>query len=84
MKAIIWSLLLGCLVTLAVPYVVFAQDNEDSNKSMVNCEMEAKDMGMTKPEDIAAYVKECEEANIPVDPPDQNQQEDQYEDEGEE
>jgi hypothetical protein len=82
MKTFSSSLLLGCLVTLAVPSMVFAQENEDSGKPMVTCEQEAKDMGLTKPEDIAAYVKECEDANSPGDPSDQDQQEDPGQDEG--
>lgn len=81
MKMFCSSLLWGCLVTLAVPFAVVAQEKEDTGMPTVSCEQEAKDMGMTKPEDISAYVKECEEANAPVDPSDQDQQEDQNQDE---
>ena len=59
MKTFCSSLLLGCLVTLSVPSMAVAQD-DDGAMSAAACEQEARKMGMTAPEDIAAYVKSCE------------------------
>lgn len=80
MKMFFSSAVLGCLVSLAVPSIAAAQDDNGSGSdTSMNCEQEAKNMGLTKPDEIAAYVKECEDAAAPADQQD-DQEMDQQQD----
>ena len=60
MKNMYSSMLLCCLVTLALPSFTYAQEAGDmAEGEMLSCEQQAKDLGITDPQELADYIEEC-------------------------